>query len=158
MLACPLASVNGVLNAIFVRGVPIDEAMFYGPGAGAPTASAGISDIIEITRGILTDSSGRFGCTCYERKNICPVEKTVSAYYLRLLVDDKPGVLGQIAMTFGNAGVSVKSVMQAEVENKDHAEIVVVTHQVKHENILQAQDALKSLSVVDEIVSVIRVE
>jgi len=154
----PLASVNGVLNAIFVRGVPIDEAMFYGPGAGAPTASAVISDIIEITRGILTDSSGRFGCTCYERKNICPVEKTVSAYYLRLLVDDKPGVLGQIAMTFGNAGVSVKSVMQAEVETKDHAEIVVVTHQVKHENILQAQDALKSLSVVDEIVSVIRVE
>ena len=50
----PLANVNGVLNAIFVRGVPIDEAMFYGPGAGAPTASAVISDIIEITRGILT--------------------------------------------------------------------------------------------------------
>ena len=154
----PLASVNGVLNAIFVRGVPIDEAMFYGPGAGAPTASAVISDIIEITRGILTNSSGRFGCTCYEQKNICPVEETISAYYLRLLVDDKPGVLGQIATTFGNAGVSVQSVMQAEVETKDHAEIVVVTHQVKHKNILQAQDALEKLSVVDKILSVIRVE
>ena len=154
----PLANVNGVLNAIFVRGVPIDEAMFYGPGAGAPTASAVISDIIEITRGILTNSTGRFGCTCYEQKNICPVEETVSAYYLRLLVDDEPGVLGQIATTFGNAGVSVKSVMQAEVENANHAEIVVVTHEVKHKNILQAQDALKSLSVVDKILSVIRVE
>ena len=154
----PLANVNGVLNAIFVRGVPIDEAMFYGPGAGAPTASAVISDIIEIVRGILTKSSGRFGCTCYEKKNFCPIEETVSAYYLRLLVDDEAGVLGQIATTFGNAGVSVKSVMQAEVESKDHAEIIVVTHQVKHKNILQAQENLKKLSVVDEILSVIRVE
>ena len=154
----PLANVNGVLNAIFVRGVPVDEAMFYGPGAGAPTASAVISDIIEITRGILTNSSGRFGCTCYEQKNICPVEETVSAYYLRLLVDDKPGVLGQIATTFGNAGVSVKSVMQAEVETKDRAEIVVVTHQVKHKNILQAEENLNNLPVVDKILSVIRVE
>ncbi len=154
----PLASVNGVLNAIFVRGVPIDEAMFYGPGAGAPTASAVISDIIEITRGILTNSSGRFGCTCYEQKKICPVEETVSAYYLRLLVADKPGVLGQIATTFGNTGVSVKSVMQAAVELENHAEIVVVTHKVKHKNILQAQDALEKLSVVDKILSNIRVE
>ena len=154
----PLASVNGVINAIFVRGVPIDEAMFYGPGAGVPTASAVISDIIEITRGILTNSSGRFGCTCYEQKPICPVEETVSAYYMRLLVDDEPGVLGQIATTFGNAGVSLKSVMQAEVENKDHAEIIVVSHEVKHKNILQAQENLKKLSVVDEILSVIRVE
>ena len=154
----PLASVNGVINAIFVRGIPIDEAMFYGPGAGVPTASAVISDIIEITRGILTNSSGRFGCTCYEQKPICPVEETVSAYYMRLLVDDEPGVLGQIATTFGNAGVSLKSVMQAEVENKDHAEIIVVSHEVKHKNILQAQENLKKLSVVDEILSVIRVE
>ena len=154
----PLANVHGVLNAIFVRGIPVGEAMFYGPGAGEPTASAVISDIIEITRGILTDSSGRFGCTCYEQKNICPVEETISAYYLRLLVDDKPGVLGQIATTFGNAGVSVKSVMQAEVELEKHAEIIVVTHKVKHKNILQAQKELQNLSVVDEILSTIRVE
>ncbi len=154
----PLANVHGVMNAIFVRGVPVGETMFYGPGAGEPTASAVISDIIEITRGILTESSGRFGCTCYEQKNICPVEETVSAYYLRLLVDDKPGVLGQIATSFGNANVSLKSVMQAEVEMQDHAEIVVVTHAVKHKNILKAEDALNKLDSVDKILSVIRVE
>lgn len=154
----PLANVKGVLNAIFVRGVPIDEAMFYGPGAGVPTASAVISDIIEIVKGILTNSSGRFGCTCYEKKNICPVEETVSAYYMRLLVDDEPGVLGKIATTFGNSGVSLKYVLQSEVENKDHAEIIVVTHEVKHKNILQAQENLQKLSAVDEIVNVIRVE
>lgn len=154
----PLASVNGVLNAIFVRGVPIDEAMFYGPGAGEPTASAVISDIVEIARGIQLNSVGRFGCTCYEQKKFCPLEETVSSYYMRLLVDDKPGVLGKIATTFGDAGVSLKSVMQSECAPENHAEIIVVTHEVKHKNILQAQDALKNLEVVDEILSIIRVE
>lgn len=154
----PLASVNGVLNAIFVRGIPIGEAMFYGPGAGEPTASAVISDIIEIVRGIQLNSVGRFGCTCYENKKFCPIAETVSSYYMRLLVDDKPGVLGKIATTFGDAGVSLKSVMQSECAPENHAEIIVVTHEVKHKNILQAQDALKNLEVVDEIRSIIRVE
>lgn len=154
----PLANVNGVLNAIFVRGVPIGEAMFYGPGAGEPTASAVISDIIEIARGIQLNSSGRFGCTCYDSKKFCPIEETVSSYYMRLLVDDKPGVLGQIATTFGNSEVSLKSVMQSECAPTDHAEIIVVTHKVKHKNILQAEDALKNLDVVNEIRSIIRVE
>lgn len=154
----PLASVNGVLNAIFVRGVPISEAMFYGPGAGEPTASAVISDIIEIVRGIQLNSVGRFGCTCYEKKKFCPIEETVSSYYMRLLVNDKPGVLGKIATTFGNAGVSLKSVMQSECAPENHAEIIVVTHEVKHKNILQAQDALQNLEVVNEIRSIIRVE
>ena len=154
----PLANVNGVLNAIFVRGVPIGEAMFYGPGAGEPTASAVISDIIEIVRGIQLNSSGRFGCTCYDNKKFCPIEETVSSYYMRLLVDDKPGVLGQIATTFGDAGVSLKSVMQSECAPTDHAEIIVVTHAVKHKNILQAQENLKKLSAVDDILNIIRVE
>ena len=154
----PLASVNGVFNAIFVKGYPINEAMFFGPGAGFPTASAVISDIIEIARGIQTNSVGRFGCTCYNKKPICPIEETVSAYYIRLLVDDKPGVLGAVATTFGNAGVSLNSVAQTNSVVEGHAELVVVTHKVKHKNILSAQEELKKLSVVDEISSVMRVE
>ncbi len=154
----PLASVNGVFNAIFVRGYPIDEAMFFGPGAGFPTASAVIADIIEISKGIQLKSEGRFGCTCYNQKPICPIEETVSSYYLRLLVDDKPGVLGAIATTFGNAQVSLKSVVQTNSVKENHAVIVVVTHEVKHKNILAAQAELEKLPVVDEICSVIRVE
>ncbi|MBQ7704920.1 MAG: homoserine dehydrogenase [Selenomonadaceae bacterium] len=154
----PLASVNGVFNAIFVKGYPINEAMFFGPGAGFPTASAVIADIIEIAKGIQTNSVGRFGCTCYNKKPICPIEETVSSYYIRLLVDDKPGVLGAVATTFGNAGVSLNSVAQTNSSVEDHAELVVVTHKVKHKNILIAQDELKKLSVVDEISSVMRVE
>ncbi|MBR4384254.1 MAG: homoserine dehydrogenase, partial [Selenomonadaceae bacterium] len=154
----PLASVSGVLNAIFVRGYPIEEAMFFGPGAGKPTASAVVSDIIEIARGLQRGAAGRFGCTCYHHRQICPVEETVSSYYIRLLVDDKPGVLGKIATTFGNVDVSLKSVVQTTAELENHVEIVVITHAVKHKNILEAEAALKCLSVVDEIFNVIRVE
>lgn len=154
----PLAAVSGVLNAIFVRGYPIEEAMFFGPGAGKPTASAVVSDIIEIARGLQRASTGRFGCTCYYQFPICPVEETISSYYIRLLVDDKPGVLGKIATTFGNVDVSLKSVMQTRTQLKDHVEIVVITHKVKHKNIIEAQAALSALSVVDKIFNVIRVE
>ncbi len=154
----PLASVNDVFNAIFVRGNPIDEAMFYGPGAGYPTASAVISDIIEIARGLQIGVVGRFGCTCYEQKKICPLDETTSSYFVRLLVNDEIGVLGEIATTFGDAQVSLKSVMQTNAEVGDGAELVIITHEVKHKNILAAEDALKKLSCVNKIFSVIRVE
>ena len=154
----PLASVNGVFNAIFVRGNPIDEAMFYGPGAGYPTASAVISDIIEIARGIKGGMVGRFGCPCYEQKKICPLEETESSYFLRLLVNDEVGVLGEIAKTFGDAQVSLKSVMQTNENVGESAELVIITHEVKHKNILAAEDSLKKLSCVNKIFSVIRVE
>ena len=154
----PLASVNGVFNAVFVRGFPIQEAMFFGPGAGKPTASAVVSDIIEIARGILRGSVDRFGCSCFKPPIICPVNETVSSYYLRLLVDDKPGVLGKIASTFGNVDVSLKSVVQTNTSTANHVELVVITHKVKHKNILDAQAALRALSVVDDIFNVIRVE
>ena len=154
----PLASVNGVFNAIFVRGNPIGEAMFFGPGAGVPTASAVISDIIEIARGIERGSVGRFGCTCYDRKPICPIEETTTSYYVRLLVDDKPGVLASIATAFGNSKVSLKSVVQTSGSSDNHTEIVVITHEVKYKYILEAVAALKELPVVDEIRSMIRVE
>ena len=154
----PLAAVSGVMNAVFVRGYPIEEAMFFGPGAGKPTASAVVSDIIEIARGLSRGAEGRFGCTCYHHREICPLAESVSSYYLRLLVDDKPGVLGKIATAFGQVNVSLKSVVQTKAELQDHVELVVITHAVKHKNILEAQSAVSALEVVDKIINVLRVE
>ena len=156
----PLASVNGVLNAIFVRGNAIGQAMFFGPGAGSlPTASAVVSDIMNAVRNVIDGTCGRFsGCTCYNQKPLCPIEETETSYYIRLLVDDKPGVLGAIATEFGNAQVSLRSVVQTNSNVEDHAEIVVITHKVKHKNILNAEDKIKALPVVDEVRSIIRVE
>ena len=155
----PLASVNGVFNAIYVRGNAIGEAMFYGQGAGSlPTASAVVSDIIDASRDIVNNTFGRVRCTCYEQKSFCPMEKTESSYYVRLLVDDKPGVLGYVATAFGDAGVSLKSVIQTKRNVVDHAEIVAITHTVVHAKIEKAIEVLNSLSVVDEIRNMIRVE
>ena len=157
--AHPLAAVNGVFNAIFVRGNAIGEAMFYGQGAGAlPTASAVVSDIIDVSRDVVNDTFGRVRCTCFEHKPLCPLEKTESSYYVRLLVDDKPGVLGQIATAFGDAEVSLKSVIQTQRNIIDHAEIVAVTHVVRHASIQKALNVLKKLPVVDDVRNVIRVE
>lgn len=155
----PLASVNGVFNAIFVRGNAIGEAMFYGQGAGSlPTASAVVSDIIDVARDIINRTFGHVRCTCYEKKKLCPLDATSSSYYVRLLVDDKPGVLGAIATAFGDAGVSLKSVIQTRRNVVDHAEIVAITHLVEHKRIEKALKALRKLPVVDEVRNVIRVE
>ena len=155
----PLSAVNGVFNAIFVRGNAIGEAMFYGPGAGSlPTASAVVADIIEVARNIRRNCLGRVLCTCFSQKEFCPIEETVSSYYVRLLVDDKPGVLGTIATVFGKENVSLKSVIQTKRSVPDHAEIVAITHEVRHQDILQAQKRLEELPVVDEICNIIRVE
>ncbi len=155
----PLASVHGVFNAIFVRGNAIGEAMFYGPGAGSlPTASAVMADVIDVARDIVNKTFGRIRCTCYEEKKLCPLEDTKSSYYVRLLVDDKSGVLGTIATVFGNEGVSLKSVVQTKQSVVEHAEIVAITHEVEHRKILCALEGLEKLPVVDEIRSMIRVE
>ena len=92
-----------------------------------------------------------------ERKKLCPVEKTKSSYYLRLVVADEPGVLGEIATTFGRAGVSLKSVIQARWTEEGNAEIVAVTHVVTHAAASAAVEALEALSVVYEVRSLIRV-
>lgn len=154
----PLAFVNGVFNAIFVRGNVIGDAMFYGRGAGSlPTASAVVADIIEIARDIVSGTTGRMKYRIGERKKLCPVEKTKSSYYLRLVVADEPGVLGEIATTFGRTGVSLKSVIQARQTEDGDAEIVAVTHVVTHAAASAAADALRCLPVVREVRSLIRV-
>ena len=148
----PLASVNGVFNAVFVRGDVIGDAMFYGRGAGAlPTASAVVADIIEVVRDIVSGTTGRMKYRIGERKKLCPVEKTRSSYYLRLVVADEPGVLGEIATTFGRAKVSLKSVIQARWTEDGDAEIVAVTHVVTHAAASAAAEALRALPVVREV-------
>lgn len=154
----PLAAVNDVFNAIFIRGNAIGEAMFYGRGAGSlPTASAVIADVVDVARDIVNDTFGRISRTGYTRKRICPLRETESAYYMRLLVDDEPGVLGSIATAFGSNGVSLKSVIQTRNFN-NQAEIVAITHVVRHEKIDNAAQALQYLPVVNTICNIIRVE
>jgi len=154
----PLASVNDVFNAIFVKGDAVGETMFYGRGAGElPTASAVVADIIDVARDIRHNVSSRILCTCFDQKPIYPVNKIESPYYIRLLVEDKPGVLAAIAGAFGAQQVSLHSVIQKrKVEGS--TELVLITYRVSDENIRLAMNTLLGMSVVSKIGSVIRVE
>lgn len=154
----PLATVKDVFNAIFLRGNAIGDAMFYGQGAGSlPTASAVVADIIAVARDMVIGNTAVTGCTCYNDRPKCPLNATESSYYIRLLVDDEPGVLGAIATAFGDSDVSLKSVIQTRMV-KEYAEIVAVTHVVKHEKLEKAKALLQNLPVVSKICNIIRVE
>lgn len=154
----PLASVNDVFNAIFVKGDAVGETMFYGRGAGElPTASAVTADVIDVARDIRHEVSSRILCTCYDHKPIYPVSKTESPYYIRLLVEDKPGVLAAIAGAFGAQQVSLHSVIQKRKVERA-TELVLITYRVSDENIRLAMNTLLGMSVVSKVGNVIRVE
>lgn len=154
----PLAAVSDVFNAIFVKGDAVGETMFYGRGAGElPTASAVTADIIDVARDIRHNVSSRILCTCFEHKTIYGVSKTESPYYIRLLVEDKPGVLAAIAGAFGAQQVSLHSVIQKRKVERA-TELVLITYRVSDENIRLAISTLLGMSIVRKIGSVIRVE
>ncbi len=154
----PLASVNDVFNAIYIKGDAVGETMFYGRGAGElPTASAVTADIIDIARDIHHKVSSRILCTCFEQKSIYPASKTESPYYIRLLVEDKPGVLAAIAGAFGSQHVSLHSVIQKRKVERA-TELVLITYRVSDENIRLSIGSLLGMSVVRKVGSVIRVE
>lgn len=154
----PLASVHDVFNAIYIKGDAVGETMFYGRGAGEmPTASAVMADLIDVARNIKHNANSRILCTCFEEKKFCPVEKTESPYYIRLLVEDKPGVLAAIAGAFGAQQVSLHSVIQKSKVNSC-AELVLITNQVADASLRLAIGTLSGLSVVNKVCNVIRVE
>jgi homoserine dehydrogenase len=163
--AHPLAGVNGVNNAILVEGDPVGQVMFYGPGAGAgPTASAVVADILNIAG--IRQATG-------DRGNQAPldpllaagswrdcqlVESAVTSHrnYLRLLTSDRAGVIGAIGTCFGEAGVSIQSIVQFETQSAGGAEIVVITHEVCEANFRQALATIEALSDVQAVAACLR--
>lgn len=157
-LTHPLAAVNDVFNAIFVSGDAVGETMFYGRGAGEmPTASAVMADVIDTARDIRHHVASRVLCTCYEKMPICPLRYTEAPYYIRLLVEDRPGALAAIAGAFGAQQVSLHSVIQKRKVG-DCAELVLITSQVSDASLRLAVNTLQGMSVVREVENVIRVE
>ncbi|MDK2820278.1 MAG: homoserine dehydrogenase [Clostridia bacterium] len=155
----PLAAVSDVFNAVFVEGDAVGETMFYGRGAGSmPTASAVVGDIIEAARNFQHHDRGRITCTCFYDKPIKPMGAVVTKYYLRLIVKDEPGVLASIAGVFGEREVSLASVVQERALNSSAAELVLITHHVREQNLQDALKILADLPVVKQIASVVRVE
>lgn len=154
----PLASVNDVYNAIYVKGDFVQDVMFYGRGAGSlPTGSAVVGDIMDIARNINFGCTGRLPCTCFDNRRVRSIDEVFTKYYIRMLVADRPGVLASIASVFGENDVSIASVMQKDLQG-DKAEIMMVTHQVEERNFRKAIEAIAGLPVVSSIGNWIRVE
>lgn len=153
----PLAAVNDVYNAIFVTGDAVGDVMFFGRGAGElPTASAVAADVMSAARNLVNNVPGMIGCTCFEEKRVKPMGLTVTKYYIRINVADRPGVLASIAFIFGKYQVSLASVIQHT--SGECAELVLITHNVLEKNLQDALIEIKELPVVNEVSNVIRVE
>jgi len=154
----PLASVNGVYNAIYVVGDSVGETMFFGEGAGSlPAASAVVGDLIEVARRIQSGCAPTVGCTCTEKLPVRDMADLETGYYIRLEVADKPGVLAAVASVFGEHEVSIASVIQKRAD-AGVAEIVYVTHTARESAVRAALDEIAALDTVDLIASIIRVE
>ena len=153
----PLAAVNDSFNAVFVHGDAVDDAMFYGRGAGElPTASAVVGDIFDVVRNILWNCCGRIGCTCYRECPIKRVGEIKSKYFVRMQIENRYGTLASVASVFGNNKVSIAQMLQKRVNGK-YAEIVVITDEVKERHFEDAMQILGGMSMIQEISSTIRV-
>ena len=154
----PLATVNDSYNAVFVNGDAVENAMFYGRGAGElPTASAVVGDVFEIARNIKADCCGRIGCTCYKELPVKKMADTHNRYFMRLIVEDRCGVLAEMTAVFAKYGVSVAQIIQKAARAEESAEVVVITAQVREGDFRTAMEELSGRSSVRKISSMLRV-
>ncbi len=159
-----LSTVDGAFNAIYVKGDFVGSSLSYGQGAGMlPTASAVVSDIIEISRNLRRGSSGRIPPSGFfladpaARIDVAPFHQVYSEYYLRIRVVDKPGVLSRIAGVLGHHAISISSVLQ-KGRGESAVPIYIVTHRAKESDMRAALDEVDRLPDILERTRMIRIE
>lgn len=157
-----LANVNGVYNAIYVHGDLVGAELFYGRGAGQnPTASAVISDIMDITRTILSKTGPRISLNRQPSHGIQRLRRMgaiETRYYMRFTVKDSPGVLARIAGVLGHHHISIASVNQKERKAARIVPVVMMTHEAKESNVRKALHAIDHLGFVKHPTVAIRTE
>ena len=159
-LTHPLAGVDGVNNAIFIKGDVVGEIMLFGPGAGRmPTASAVVGDLINLSNALqLPEFADYFQLPLDSNPSrILPIEETENAYYIRLQTHDIPGVIGQLGTAFGNHQVSLHSITQKGVAKDGSATIIMLTHQVRERAVQAALDEIRSQPTTQQVGVMLRV-
>ena len=152
----PLASVREAFNAVFVESEAAGQLMFYGPGAGgAPTASAVLGDLVTVARHRLGETRGA-GESAYADREVLPMGETRTRYHLAVDVDDRAGVLAEIATAFAEEDVSIQTLRQ-EGRGAD-AQLVVMSHEATDAQLSRTVERLRGLSCVRQVSSVMRVE
>ncbi len=153
----PMASVCDVYNAVWLHGDFVGDVMFTGRGAGSdPTASAVVGDLIDVGRNIAAGGGGS-AIPYDEGMQTAPIDELVTSYYLRLIVQDRPRVLGIIATDLGNYDVSLAA-MEMKTLGEGRGEIAFLTHQCRESSFRAALTSLAAQEAVEEVCSWYRVE
>lgn len=161
--ARPIAKVDGVLNAVVVNGDAVGDTLYVGAGAGAePTASAVVADIIDLARTIEVSSQARVPSLAFYdigKENVISIEEVKTAYYLRISVQDKAGVLAAVATILSDHGISIEALIQKEPKTEDnYAQIIILSHTVVEKQMNAAIKEIESLDSTIGDVTRIRVE
>ena len=160
-----IANVEGAMNAVLVQGDAVGSTLYYGKGAGAePTASAVIADLVDVTRMHTADSAHRvphlaFQPDALHNTPILPLSEVETGYYLRLRVEDKPGVLADITRILADQQISIDAMIQREPgEDEDQTDIIILTHVTRERNVDAAIAKIEVLPVVKRNVIRLRME
>src|SRR5262245_62006575 len=160
-----IANVEGVMNAILVKGDAVGPTMYYGAGAGSqPTASAVVADLVDITRLITADPEHRVPHLAFQpdrlaKDPILPIGAVETSYYLRMRVKDRPGVLADITRILADSRISIDAMVQKEPEaGERNVDIVMLTHQAIERNVIAAMAKIEKLPTVLGKVTRIRLE
>lgn len=157
--SAPLASVDGVYNAVYVVGDLVGNVMFYGRGAGSePTASAIVADAIDVAHNIISGVTNRIPYSIDACKSLKPLDEIETRFYFRLWAADRPGVLAKIATVCGTHSISIASVIQKEADpvNKT-AELVFTTHHAYERAMRVAVQDIAALDVVTRVAGFLRI-
>ena len=160
-----IANVEGVMNAILVKGDAVGPTMFYGAGAGAmPTASAVVADLVDVTRLITADPGQRVPHLAFQPDRlagdpILPIGAVETSYYLRMRVRDRPGVLADVTRILADSKISIDAMVQKEPsEGESRVDIVMLTHRAIEKNVNAAMAKIEKLPTVLGKVTRIRLE
>ncbi|MBI5005781.1 MAG: homoserine dehydrogenase [Nitrosomonadales bacterium] len=160
-----IANVEGAMNAVLVQGDAVGATLYYGKGAGAePTASAVIADLVDVTRMATSDPQNRVPHLAFQPNamadiRILPMDDVITSYYLRLRVQDKPGVLADITRILADEQISIDAVIQKEPgEGEDQTDLIMLTHQTREKRINAAIAKIEKLGVVAGKVTKLRLE
>lgn len=162
---CLLANVNGVMNAVLVQGDAVGSTLYYGAGAGAEaTASAVVADLVDVVRALTTDPGNRvphlaFQPDALDDVPVLPAADIESAYYLRMTVDDRPGVLASVASILAQSDISIEAVVQKEpAAGASRVPLIMLTHTVREGSIDAAIAQIEASAYVEGDIMRLRVE
>jgi homoserine dehydrogenase len=160
-----IANVEGVMNAVLVKGDAVGPTLYYGAGAGAePTASAVVADLVDVTRMHTADPEHRVPHLAFQPdrlsdERVLPMEDVVTSYYLRMRVLDRPGVLADITRILADGSISIDAMNQREPgEGEEQVDIIMLTHEAREKRVNEAIRAIEGLPVVTGQVTRIRLE